>query len=130
VEVISCVKRKARIPKDQRLLLGVAGNLLGGDSFLGREIEDRMGKFRILIGPLNRETFRSFLPGGDRYEKLVSLTRLYIVEPLEYDLELIISEGQVKTVCLGAPECSRLGLDTWIFSGDELGEGRMTFYPS
>ena len=130
VEVISCVKRKARIPKDQRLLLGVAGNLLGGDSFLGREIEDRMGKFRILIGPLNRKTFRGFLPGGDGYEKLVSLTKLYVVEPLEYDLELIISERQVKTVCLGAPEWSRLGLDTWTFSGDELGEVRMSFYPS
>ncbi len=89
-----------------------------------------MGKFRIQLGPLNRKTFRGFLPGGDGYEKLVSLTKLYVVEPLEYDLELIISERQVKTVCLGAPEWSGLGLDTWTFSGDELGEVRMSFYPS
>jgi type VI secretion system protein ImpH len=130
VEVIPCVKRKAVIPEDQRLFLGASGNLLAVDSFLGREIEDRMGKFRILIGPLNRIDFQRFLPGGDGYEKLVSLTRLYIVEPLEYDLELIISEGQVKTVCLGAPEWSSLGLNTWIFTGDELGEATMTFYPS
>ncbi len=130
VEVIPCVKGKATIPRDQRLLLGAAGNLLGVDSFLGREIEDRMGKFRILIGPLDGKTFRRFSPGGDRHEKLVSLTRLYVVEALEYDLVLIISEGQVKTVCLGASEWSRLGLDTWIFSGDELGEVRTSFYPS
>jgi type VI secretion system protein ImpH len=129
VEVIPCVKRKAIIPEDQRLFLGVAGNLLGLDSFLGRQIEDRMGKFRILIGPLNRETFRRFLPGGDGYERLVSLTTLYVVDHLGYDLELIIPEGQVKTVCLGGPEWSRLGLDTWTFSGDELGEVRTTFYP-
>ena len=130
MEVIPCVRRKAIIPEDQRLFLGVAGNLLGLDSFLGSHIEDRMGKFRIQIGPLDRETFRGFLPGGDAYERLVSLTILYITDHLEYDLELIISERQVKTVCLGGPEWSRLGLDTWSFSGDELGKVRMTFYPN
>jgi type VI secretion system protein ImpH len=88
-----------------------------------------MGKFRIRIGPLNRKVFRRFLPGGDRHQKLALLTKLYIVDPLEYDLEIIISAGQVKTVCLGASEWSRLGLDTWIFSDDELGEVRTTFYP-
>ena len=129
LKVIPCINRKAIIPEDQRLLLGVAGNLLGVHSFLGREIEDRMGKFRIRIGPLNRKVFRRFLPGGDRHQKLALLTKLYVVDPLEYDLEIIISAGQVKTVCLGASEWSRLGLDTWIFSDDELGEVRTTFYP-
>lgn len=129
VIVIPCVKRKAIIPEDQRHYLGISGNVLGEDSFIGRQIDDRMGKFRIRLGPLNRKVFQSFLPGGDRYKKLVSLTRLYVLDPLEYDLEIIVSAQQVKPICLGSPQWSRLGYDTWVFAGDTLGEVRAAFYP-
>lgn len=129
IEIIPCLKRRASIPVGQRLFLGASGGFLGMDSFLGEEIEDRMGKFRLRIGPLDTAGFRRFFPGSDGYNKLVSLTKLYIVDPLEYDLELIMSRGEARPVCLGAPEWSRLGSDTWVFSGDELGEVRTIFYP-
>jgi type VI secretion system protein ImpH len=129
IEIIPCLKRRASIPVGQRLFLGASGGFLGTDSFLGEEIEDRMGKFRLRIGPLDTAGFRRFFPGSDGYNKLVSLTKLYIVDPLEYDLELIMSRGEARPVCLGAPEWSHLGLDTWLFSGDELGEVRTVFYP-
>jgi type VI secretion system protein ImpH len=129
VTLIPCVKRKAIIPEDQRNYLGISGNVLGKDCFIGQQIDDRMGKFRIRLGPLNREVFQSFLPGGDRYRKLISLTRLYVLDPLEFDLEIIISAGQVKPVCLGSAQWSRLGYDTWVFAGDALGKLRAAFYP-
>ncbi|MBC2694634.1 MAG: type VI secretion system baseplate subunit TssG [Desulfobacteraceae bacterium] len=127
IKIIPCVKRKAKIPDDQRLFLGISAGFLGMDSFVGEEIEDRMGKFRLRIGPLDQKNFRTFIPGSDRYNKLSFLTKMYIVEPLEYDMELILSKGQAKTVCLGASEWSMLGLTTWIFSGDELEEKRVIF---
>jgi type VI secretion system protein ImpH len=129
VEVIPCVQRRASIPADQRLFLGASGGTLGSDGFLGEEIDDRMGKFRLKIGPLNQEQFHGLLPGGQGCDKLCFLTKFYVTESLEYDVELTLAEGEAQGVCLGRPEWSRLGWDTWIFAGDDLGEVKATFYP-
>ncbi|MGA1874894.1 MAG: type VI secretion system baseplate subunit TssG [bacterium] len=129
VELIPCLKRKAKIPQDQRLRLGLSGGCLGQDGFLGEEIEDRMGKFGLQIGPLDPERFHALLPGGENHQKLTFLIGLYLVEPFEYDLELILDKkkGQMSTTCLGGPQWAGLGLDTWIFSGDYEGEIRAYF---
>lgn len=129
VDVIPCIERRAKIPTDQRICLGVSGGLLGNESFLGEEVADRMGKFRLRLEPVSGSNFRDFLPGGVEYAKLLFLTKLYIVEPLEYDFDLVIPKGCAKTVCLGSSEWSKLGLDTWIFSGDELEEVTIRICP-
>jgi len=54
---------------------------------------------------------------------------LYLTDPLEYDLELVLSEGEAKTICLGTPRWSALGLDTWSFAGGMLSEVGVTFPP-
>lgn len=129
VEVIPCVERIARIPEDQTLHLGASGCRLGRDSYLGNELPDRMGKFRIRLGPLGREDFKRFSPGSADFDRLAFLTRLYFVEPLEYDVELILAGGEAQTVCLGDPGRATLGLDSWIFSTPERGEVRAVFSP-
>jgi type VI secretion system protein ImpH len=129
VNLQPCLARRVKIPEDQRLSLGISGSLLGQDSFLGEEIEDRMGKFRLQIGPLDAQKFRDLLPGRPAYQRLTSLTQLYLVEPLEYDMELSLTPGEVKTGCLGAPQWSGLGWDTWIFSGDYPEGVRAVFPP-
>lgn len=130
VEIVSCVMQKAKIPEDQRFVMGGSIGSLGKDTLVGEEIEDRMGKFRISIGPLDKEDFQKFLPGTEYYNKLVFLTKLYILEPLVYELEVILAKNQAETPCLGVPEWSRLGMNTWSFSGKELDEQRVTFYPT
>lgn len=127
VEVISCLKRKVKIPPEQRMYLGISGNSLGEDSFLGEEIEDRMGKIALQIGPLRREQFHSLFPGNAKHQRLAVLTRLYLTDPIECDLRLILAEREAETVCLGIPRWSRLGWDTWVFSGDSTGEVKASF---
>jgi type VI secretion system protein ImpH len=129
IEVVPCIKRRVRIPSEQRLHLGESNNILGEDSYIGEEIDDRMGKFRLKIGPLKSEQFHSLLPGNTAHGKLVFLTRFYLVDPLEYDLELVLAEAEAGSVCLGASKWARLGMDTWVFSGQAMGEGRCTFPP-
>jgi type VI secretion system protein ImpH len=129
VEVISCVEHTARIPEDQTLRLGQSGCRLGNDTYLGDELPDRMGKFRIRLGPLRRDDFKRFSPGTEDFERLAFLTDLYFVEPLEYDVELILAEGEALTVCLGDPKRATLGLDSWVFSTPELGEMQAIFSP-
>jgi type VI secretion system protein ImpH len=127
--VIPCVERKAKIPDDQKLVMGSPSHSLGDNCFLGEEIVDRMGKFRIRIGPLDKKKFQSFYPESDNYKTATFFTDMYILEPLEYDLEIILSEGEAEKVCLGDPDRSRIGLNTWLFSSEKIGEVRIFHTP-
>lgn len=130
VEIIQCIKRSVNIPSDQRLSLGVMGSSLGEDSFLGSRIDDRMGKFRIRIGPLDEEKFYSLCQGNPDHRRLAFLTRFYLTDPLEYDIEMILQDGGARQIQLGTQRWSGLGIDTWVFSGNVLkGEGRTVFPP-
>jgi type VI secretion system protein ImpH len=129
VEVVPCLGRNVKIPLDQRLFIGTSGCSLGEDGFLGESIDDRMGKLRLRIGPLPIERFRSLLPGHPDHERLAFLSRLYLADPLEYDIELLLLEEEARTACLGSPRWSRLGWDTWTFSGESLGEMNAVFPP-
>lgn len=129
VDILPCVLRKARIPEDQQLKLGSVNSALGVDSFLGETIDDRMGKFRILIGPLDAQNYRDFLPGSKMYNRLVFLTGLFVLDPLEYDIDVTMAENQAQKVCLGREQWSSLGRDTWLFSGESMGKTTSRFYP-
>ncbi len=116
MEIIQCIPRKAKIPEDQRLLIGISGNRVGISSYLGRQIDDRMGAFRIRVGPVDADAFHGFLPDTRKFHVMAQLVRLYLDSPLRWECELILRPEEVKTVCLGEPRWSRLGWDTWIFS--------------
>jgi type VI secretion system protein ImpH len=127
VRVIQCFMRHVRIPPEQRLRLGQAGSRLGVDSVVGEQIEDRTGKIRLRVGPVDLATFHDLLPGNREYEKLAMMTRLYLQDPLDRDVELVLAEDQARTARLGDLMMSRLGLDTWVFSGERIGETSATF---
>lgn len=129
IAIDSCVLRKARIPEDQLLRLGQSGGVLGQDCVLGRELEDRMGRFRIKVGPLTADEYRQFSPGSSAYNRLSMLTELYLQDPLEYEVEIFMHEQQAQTVCLGKQNWSRLGIDTWLYAGNEIGVTKTTFHP-
>ncbi len=127
LKIEQCILRKAKIPVPQQFRVGLSGSSLGMNSYVGDEIEDRMGKFRIQIGPLDQAGFLQFTPGNKNYELLKTLTEIYCVEPLAYEVELILAERQAQTVCLGDNVRSVLGVTTWVFSQKELGEVRTRF---
>ena len=129
IDIEPCIPRQAKIPVDQRCSLGVSGSTLGVDTYVGSEIQDRTGKFRIKIGPVSRTEFMSLLPGQDKHSLLIFLTDFYISGSLEYDMELCLAAGQTSPVCLGDPETARLGWNTWIFAGRYEQEARVIFEP-
>ncbi len=129
LEIIPCVGGTTAIPEEQRFHLGISGGSLGQDSFLGNEILDRTSKFRIKIGPLQQDQYQEFVPGGQKYELLTFLTNFYLVEPLKYEIECILSAVKLSPVCLGAQKWSALGMDTWMFSGEAPAEMRAVYAP-
>lgn len=127
ITICQCSRRMARIPADQRMLMGKTGSSLGMDTVMGNELSDRMGKFVVRIGPLRMKEFMALLPGTDRHARLVALVRFYIIDPLEFDLLLTLAAGEVHPLCLGAQDGPRLGWNTWSFAGDTLGEVSVVF---
>jgi type VI secretion system protein ImpH len=89
------------IPEDQRLHLGISGNRLGEDSFIGREIADAAGKFRVHLGPLASDRLQCFLPDKPCFREMDRLIRYYLDQPLEWDLEVSIPAVLARQVRLG-----------------------------
>jgi len=121
ITIIQNIRRMVPIPDDQRLRMLVSGGRLGMDTVLGSKIADRMGKFRIRIGPLAWREFNDLLPGTARNDRLTSLTMFYLTDPLEVELELVLAAGEAQPIRIGNPE-ARLGLNTWDFAGKSIGQ--------
>lgn len=128
VLVISCLPIKVDIPFDQRLTLGASDRALGVDTFVGEQIDDRTSAIGIRIGPVSYDKFRKLLPGAHLYKALEFLTGFYAVHPVKAEIELILEPGSAGPISLGDPDHTRLGLDTWLFSGECEGDMRARFW--
>ncbi len=117
VRITQCVERQATIPRDQRFIMGESGNLLGENAYLGMEISDRMGKFRVHFGPLGIEEFERLMPDQKLFEKMENMIGFYMDQPLDWDVEVELNPQEIETARLGECRWARLGWDTWTFSG-------------
>ena len=129
VDIEPCIPKWVQIPMDQRSKLGQAPCQLGQNLFVGSQIQDRMTTFTIHIGPLKKRSFQKLMPGMPQHELLVRIVRLYVSDALDYDLNLTLKPGEAERTCLGGAQWSTLGLDTWIFSEQQLGGVEVTFQP-
>lgn len=128
VHVEPCVQRRVPIPEDQRIILGSENNQLGEDAVLGTLVDDRLGMIAVNIGPLPAEDYHACLPGTDRYEWIVQLIRMYLVEPLACRLVLVMAPDEVRHAALGSFTWGALGLDTWVYSSDVPGQAHASFH--
>lgn len=92
--------------------LGDGSMMLGTGALLGQKVRDASGKFRLVLGPLGLEQFRSFLPDGTSAARLDYLVRLYTTDNLDYDVELNLRTSEVPPMRLGGSQM--LGIDAWL----------------
>ncbi len=128
VRVLSCVPRRLPIPEDQRLYLksprrtaprrGDALTGLGRDTCVGTSRVDSSSAFRVALGPMDYPEFRRFLPGEPDFASLALLTRLYVQEPLDFDIELHLRATQRPALGLAPQAGQRLGQTSWIAPTD------------
>jgi type VI secretion system protein ImpH len=130
VRVDPCLERLVPIPRDQLFRLGRRGSRLGEDTCLGEAVRDRSGAFRITLGPLDgADQFRSFLPRGENLQRLVRLVRLYVADPLDFDVTLRLRAPAVPALQLAPDADLPLGQMSWIAPrGREEGRGRLTVH--
>ncbi len=117
LRIEQCVPRLAVIPDDQRCRVGVSSCRLGADAYLGAEMMDRTGKFRVRIERAGSDMLHSLLPDSPEFEDIAHLVGLYNDQPLEWDMEFVIAANEISPARPGGDRWSRLGWNTWLGGG-------------
>jgi type VI secretion system protein ImpH len=128
VEVRQFTGGWATLAEDRRARLGTATAQLGRTAVLGRQVFDRAGTFRVRIAPLSRATHERLMPDGDLHPVVQALVELFVRDPLDCELELVLGEA-VQAFRLGTPEPARLGRDTYLGGGAHKRSGRSRIVP-
>jgi len=120
IKVVQFVEHWLRLDALDCSTLGrsCANNSLGVDLFLGDQVLDVAGKFRLRIGPLSLKQFQSLAPEGLLFRRIVQMTRLFVGSGLTFDVQLVLQARAVPNCRLvTAPgRGMRLGRDTWVNS--------------
>ncbi|MBK9118832.1 MAG: type VI secretion system baseplate subunit TssG [Phycisphaerales bacterium] len=100
---------------------------LGEDLTIGEQVYDLGSAFAITVGPVDWETYLTFVPGGPRFRQTRALIKLYCMDPLAFTLEVELAEGVVpETRLTSEDDAGALGLTTWV-SSVPLGATAATF---
>ena len=105
IRILENVPRVVRLAERPRL--GQAR--LGIDAVVGEKLHDESGKFRVEIGPLGLDDFRSLLPGGAAASRVGLLVQLYCTDTLDYDVDLLLRSEEAPLLRLGDTSSARLG---------------------
>lgn len=99
-----------------RLGAGAANSGLGVNAVLGSRVWDQQAKFILRMGPLRYVVFCDLLPSGTAFQPLVRLTRFFVGQEFDFDVQLVLERTEVPRCGLGetGPTAPRLGWSTWL----------------
>jgi len=87
---------------------------LGLGAVAGDEIWDQQSRVRIRLGPLKREQYETFLPGGSAHEPLHELTRFYTNGQIDFEIQLVLQREDVPACKLDDAAPLPLSWCTWL----------------
>lgn len=90
------------------------GSRLGVGSVVGDEVYDVQARARIVLGPLRRAQFDTFLPGGAAHRALETLADFFSDDELDLELKLVLKGPDVPSVVLGMGADAPLGRCSWL----------------
>ncbi|HEX9107647.1 MAG TPA: type VI secretion system baseplate subunit TssG [Longimicrobiales bacterium] len=94
-----------------------AATQLGLGAVVGDEIWYEQSRVRLRIGPLPRDRYEQFLPGGEAHDLLRQLLRYFGDDQLDFELQLVLAREDVPGLALGGEEPPQpLGWCTWLRS--------------
>jgi type VI secretion system protein ImpH len=107
--LLDFLARDLLLARDSRTQLGVYNATLGRGARLGRHMPAQTGLLRVLVGPVDRETYEAFLPSGHEFPRLSQLVAALTGGMLDCEAEIEIRCGDEPRARLGAAHGSRLG---------------------
>lgn len=89
---------------------------LGVNAVAGSRAWDRQSLFRVVLGPLDRETFLRYLPGSEALHTIEQIVRTYAGIHLDFEIQLVLKADDVPQCQLSGNENCRplLGWTTWL----------------
>ncbi len=116
---LQCVGRWVLIEDSDQNRLSTLNTVLGDNLCLGEQVYDLSGAFTLAIGPMDFETYLSFLPGEERFEETRRLTMFYCNDPLEFSFELLLEADEAPELMIdSSPQSARLGYTSWLRTSD------------
>ncbi len=111
------------IDPEERTAIGMSGRnqRLGVDAAVGSRAWDQQGMFQLRVGPCAYSLLLDFLPGGSAFASLMTLTRFYAGDELEFELALAVEPTTVPGIRLGSGGGARLGWTTWLARAEASG---------
>lgn len=123
------MSRWIKIPPASRNQIGLTNSRMGVDLTLGERAIDRMGKFRVVVGPLPFDQYLDLLPETAKFRLLSILCRLWVGERFDYDIEVIIRRQDIPEARLEGTHGARLGWTGWVTSSPGLAEDPSVVFP-
>jgi len=116
VEIRQFVGARLPTPRDLFCRLGAAGEpaSLGRSCTIGASSWQCQHKFEIVLGPLELEAFRNFLPGARGLTELRDLVRLYTNDEWTWQLRLLLQKVEIPGIALG--RSGQVGWTSWLGS--------------
>lgn len=100
------------VPRNERCQLGSTNANLGKGAMMGERVWNCQYKFRLKIGPLDMDEFRTLLPGGLGLKEMRAMVHNYVGMELKCELNLLVKAREVPKTRLG--QQGRLGWSTWL----------------
>jgi type VI secretion system protein ImpH len=130
VRLTQFVGKWFELSAEQSTCLGVAEATLGHDAFCGPRVWQRDARMRIEVGPLRKERFEQFLPGGSAHVALERLLHMLTGPTLEYEVRLVLAREEVQPLSLDSDRIltGRLGWDGWLLTRPAQADARDAAY--
>jgi len=126
VEIEQCIGDWYDLEEADRSYLSpdLERNQLGEGAFLGDQVWNQQGRFRIRVGPLTLDRFLEFLPNGRAMAKLVELTRYLVGQALAFEVQVLLRASEVPYCRLddGGMDAPRLGEMAWLKTREFLSD--------
>lgn len=118
VEVRQFQGRWLALDLDARTAIGrtARNDVLGDTALVGDRVWDQQAKFRLRFGPLGYDAFCRLLPSGSAFAAVVALTRLFVGQEHDFDIQLVLRAADVPPCRLGAggERAPRLGWSAFL----------------
>ncbi|PQO36198.1 type VI secretion system baseplate subunit TssG [Bremerella cremea] len=108
---------QSRLPNAEGTLGG--NNRLGEETVIGHRMWNCETRFRLRIGPVTYRQYQRLMPSGDQLAEVAQLTRSYVGNSLDFDMQLVLKNSEVPQCILGDEESPCfLGYNMWLRVGE------------
>ncbi len=118
VSVEQYVERIVELEPQDQTQLGKTNARLGDDAICGNQVWEGQTKFRLHLGPVDRQKFVRLMPTGDLLLPIFSLVRYMVGIEYEFEIRIYLKKEDVPLCQLGrtGADTPMLGWTTWVSS--------------